>query len=265
LIVPIATIIYIALYALGNHYAFDSATTSTLRGPQGLVDARTLIGATLVGLSMFSTLFLASVVGVFLTFNAVRGDAETGILQGMVVRPIGRGSYLLGRYMGAAGVAVVYAVLLFFSSVVTTSWIGHWSPTQPLLSAVCLAAGVALVTALSLVGSVFMTTTANGIAVFMLYGAGLLAGLLGQVGNTIGSENLERIGTIGSWVLPFEAVYQAGLATLTSGATGITRVIVQLGPLGGAQQGGGGLAPYVVVYLLAIGGLGLMSFARRDL
>ena len=34
--------------------------------------------------------------------------------------------------------------------------------------------------ALSLLGSVFLSATANGIAIFMLFGAGLAAGLLGQ-------------------------------------------------------------------------------------
>ena len=264
LIVPIATVLFVGLYALGNHYAFDR-TTGNLRGPQGLVDARTLAGATLVGLSMFSTMFLASVIGVFLTFNSGRGDAETGVLQGIVVRPIGRASYLLGRYIGAAGVAIVYSQVLFFASVLVTRWIGHWFPTQPLLSALCLATGVAIVTALSLVGSVFLSTIANGIGVFMLYGAGLLAGLLGQLGNAIGSDNLARIGTVTSWVLPFEAVYQAGLATLTSGATGLTRVVVQLGPLGGAERGSPALPVFVVGYLIALGTIGITAFSRRDL
>jgi hypothetical protein len=162
-------------------------------------------------------------------------------------------------------VSVVYSQVLFFASVIVTRVIGHWTPTRPFLTALCLGTGVAIMTALSLVGSVFLSTIANGIAVFMLYGAGLLAGLLGQLGNAIGSDNLARIGTVTSWVLPFEAVYQAGLATLTSGATGLTRFVVQLGPLGGAESGGVALAPFVVGYLVALGAIGVAAFARRDL
>ena len=44
-------------------------------------------GATLVGLAMFVTLFLGTVLAVFLTLSAVRGDAERGLLQPLVVRP----------------------------------------------------------------------------------------------------------------------------------------------------------------------------------
>ena len=59
---------------------------------------------------------------------------------------------------------------------------------MPLLS---LAFGVAIIAALSLAGSIVLASTANGIAVFMLFGAGLTAGLLGQIGEGIDSDSLE--------------------------------------------------------------------------
>jgi Cu-processing system permease protein len=121
------------------------------------------------------------------------------------------------------------------------------------------------VIALCLLGSVYLSALTNGIAMFMVYGAGLLAGLLGQLGDALGSETLARTGRVASWVLPFEALYQAGLNALTSSATGLTRVIVQLGPLGGAQAGGPLLPLWAVVYLGTVGAVALLSFARRDL
>ena len=72
-------------------------------------------------------------------------------------------------------------------------------------------AGVVVIAALSLLGSVFLSATANGIAVFMLFGAGLAAGLLGQIGDALSVETLEDVATVSSWLLPFEALYQAGL------------------------------------------------------
>ena len=38
---------------------------------------------------MFATLFLGTVLAIFLTLGVVRGDAERGLLQPLVVRPIG--------------------------------------------------------------------------------------------------------------------------------------------------------------------------------
>ena len=49
---------------------------------------------------MFATLFLGVVLAVFLTLGAIRGDAERGLLQPLLVRPISRRDVLLGRAAG---------------------------------------------------------------------------------------------------------------------------------------------------------------------
>jgi hypothetical protein len=133
------------------------------------------------------------------------------------------------------------------------------------LPAVELAAAVAVVTALSLLGSVFLSSTANGIAVFMVFGAGLTAGLLGQVGEAIGSETLEDIARIASWVLPFEALYQDALSAITADTVGLTKLAVDLGPFGGAQPAGPWLWPWAAAYTGLVGLLAAAGFARRDL
>jgi hypothetical protein len=99
----------------------------------------------------------------------------------------------------------------------------------------------------------------------MLFGAGLVAGLLGQIGEALSSERLERIAAVSSWILPFEGLYQDGLSELTADTTGLTEFAISLGPFGGAQEGGAGLRLWAVAYLLALGAVALGAFARRDL
>ena len=57
-----------------------------------------------------------------------------------------------------------------------------------------LAAGVVVIAAVALLGSVYLSATANGIAVFMVFGAGLVAGLLGEIGEALSSDGLENAG-----------------------------------------------------------------------
>ncbi|HMJ95473.1 MAG TPA: hypothetical protein VK486_06450, partial [Thermoleophilaceae bacterium] len=122
-----------------------------------------------------------------------------------------------------------------------------------------------VIAALSLLGSVFLSATANGIAVFMIFGAGLAAGLLGQIGDALAVQTLQDVAEVSSWVLPFEALYQGGLHSLTQDAGGVTGVIVQLGPFGGAQDAGPGLWLWALVYLGLVGAAARAGFARRDL
>lgn len=263
-IVPIITIGFIGLYALGAHFAFRSAS-GTIDAEQGLLDATALAGSTLVGLSMFMTLFLASSLGIFLTFSAVRGDAEVGVLQQLVVRPVARSGLLAGRFLGASLLCGSYALFLYVACVLVTGVIGDWWPTPLILPGLALLAAVIVVIALTLLGSCFMSALPNGIVMFMVYGAGLLAGLLVQLGEVIGSPALEMTGRITSWALPFEALYQAGLNSLTSGASGLTRVVVQLGPLGGAQAGGPWLPLWAAAYVVGVSLAALWAFGRKDL
>ena len=262
LVVPIATIGFLALYWLGNHYAFESVRDNV---GGGFVDAQVLAGATLVGLSMFMTLFLASSLAIFLTFSTIRGDAEQGLLQPVVVRPVARSGLLMGRFVGTSLVSAVYATFLYAAAVTITWVIGDWHPSPLLPSGLAVVLGVEVVIALSLLGSSIANALPNGIGMFMVYGAGLLAGLLAQLGRALSSPSLETTGRVASWALPFEALYQAGLYNLTSSTSGVTRVVVQLGPLGGAAAAGWSLVAWSVGYIAVVGALAIAVFARRDL
>ncbi|MEA2506428.1 MAG: type transport system permease protein [Actinomycetota bacterium] len=265
LVVPIATVGFLALYATGNHFAFRHVGNSTTGFGGGLVDQRALAGSTLVGLGMFMTLFLASSLGIFLTFSTIRGDAEQGVLQPLVVRPVARWGVVVGRYVGASVICASYAVFLYAGTVLITWVIGSWAPSPLLLPGVAMVGAVEVVIALSLLGSTVLTALPNGIAMFMLYGAGLLGGLLGELGRVLSSPSLETTGKLTAWVLPYEALYQASLNYLTSSATGLTRVVVRLGPLGGAESGGPFLGVWALIYVIGVGMGCIALFARRDL
>jgi len=253
-VVLVLTALFLFLYWLANHYVFDQL--SQITPPSDVhVDTRTFAGAFLMGLAMFATLFL----------GVVSGDAERGLLQPLVVRPVGRATLLLARFLGAAAVCVGYVLVVYFASLLITGLTGHWWPDQKVGPALELALGVVIVIALSLLGSVVLTSTANGIAIFMLFGAGLVAGLLGSIGHALNSHAVKHASTIASWALPFEALYQDGLGIISSNASGTTGFLLQLGPFGGAFVHGWGIRVWSVGYLCVALALAVFLFGRRDL
>jgi Cu-processing system permease protein len=261
-VVLLLTVAFLGLYAVGTEAAFDSIAGV---GEGTGVDDRVLTGSTLLGLAMFTTLFLGCVLAVFLTLGAVRGDAERGLLQPLVVRPVGRTELLAGRFLAAAGVCAVYVAAVYTAAMLITAAAGGWWPDAAVGPGLGLVAGVVLIAAIALLGSIFLSATANGIAVFMAFGAGLAAGLLGQIGDALSVETLENVAEVASWLLPFEALYQAGLNALTEDARGATGVIVRLGPFGGAQEGGALLWLWSAAYLALVALAARLGFARRDL
>jgi Cu-processing system permease protein len=258
------TVAFLFLFWLANHYVFRDL--STITPPADVhVDTRTFAGAFLVGLAMFATLFLGVVLAVFLTLGVVTGDAERGLLQPLVARPIGRSTLLVARFLGAGGVCVAYVLAVYFAGILITGLTGNWYPDQVVWPGVELAGGVLVVIALSLLGSVVLSSTANGIAVFMLFGAGLVAGLLGSIGHALDSQTIKHASRIVSWALPFEALYQDGLRMITERASGLTGFLLQLGPFGGAYVHGWGIRAWAFGYVLVVVALALVSFARKNL
>lgn len=263
-VVLVLTVVFLFLFWLANHFVFRDV--ATISPPTDVhVGSRTFAGAFLVGLAMFATLFLGVVLAVFLTLGVVSADAERGLLQPLVVRPVGRGTLLLSRFAGAGGVCIVYVLGVYFIAMSITGLTGHWWPNQIVWPGIELAAAVLVVIALSLLGSVVLSGTANGIAIFMLFGSGLVAGLLGSIGHALNSHAIKHASTIASWALPFEALYQDGLRMMTSSTSGLTGFLLQLGPFGGAYVHGWPIRVWAVVYLVAALAVGVALFSRKDL
>jgi Cu-processing system permease protein len=261
-VVLLLTAGFLFLYWLANHYAFQDL--GNVGQPAG-IDARTYAGAFIFGLAMFATLFLGVVLAVFLTLGTVRNDAERGLLQPLIVRPVGRQTLLLARWLGAIAICTPYVLAVYFASMVITGLTGHWWPDRIVVPALELAAGVALVAALSLLGSVFLTAVANGIAIFMVFGAGLVAGLLGTIGHALNSQTLERAAKIAAYIVPFEALYQDALREITADTSGLTGFLLQLGPFGGANVHGATVRLWACAYLVILAVIAAVAFQRRDL
>jgi ABC-type transport system involved in multi-copper enzyme maturation permease subunit len=263
-VVLVLTAAFLALYELGVHFAFAD-TSGFAAGDSKVLDPTAFTGATMFGLAMFAILFLGAVLAAFLTLGVVRGDAEGGLLQPLVARPVGRTPMLLARFAGAASVSAAYVIAVYLCAVVITNAAGQWTPDHVIGPALGLAFAVVVIAALSLLLSTFMSATAQGIAVFMLLGTGLTAGLLGQIGRALNSDTLHSIAQVATWALPFEALYQAGLHALVSETTGLTGVVLQLGPFGGSEAAGPGLVVWSIAYTAGVLAVAVFAFARSDL
>lgn len=262
LVVSLLTAGFLGLFWLGTHQAFTHVQRGAFNGP---IDQHEFAGAVLFGLALFAVLFLGSVLAIFLTIATVRGDAETGVLQALVVRPVGRAEVLLSRWLAAvvvcfAYVAVVYAAVLGILQVT-----GDYAPDRVVGPGFRIACAVAVVAALCVLGSAYLSTTANGIAAFMVFGAGLFAGLLGQVGHGLNNATLERIAHDVSWALPFEALYQDALSLATVDQAGLTGFLLRLGPFGGGVRATSSLWLWLLAYVVAVGAVTVFATGRRDL
>ena len=96
------------------------------------MDENVVRGASVFGLALFATYFLGCVLAIFLTLGAIRGEAERGLLQPLVARPLGRSSLIAGRLLAAASICVPYVAVVYGIVLVLTRQTLHWAPDRQL-------------------------------------------------------------------------------------------------------------------------------------
>jgi len=259
--------LFVALYSLGVHFIWAEITRdieSGKRGPGGVAEVRQLVPATMFGLAMFGTWFLSAVAATFLAAGGIRGEAERGVLQHVLVRPVARDTVLLARLAAAALLAIGFLLLVLACCALATRLVTGWGPSHLVRALLLLAFGTTAITAVAAAISVRLHGAAAGIATLMLFGTGLVGGLLEQLGQGINVASVRRSGEWLSTALPFESLYQAALHEITSDIPGVSGIVVRLGPFGGARAASTSLALWALTWTAAIGALAIWRLRRRD-
>jgi ABC-type transport system involved in multi-copper enzyme maturation permease subunit len=255
----VLTAVFLGLYTLGC--SFVHVPQANIIGEKVDVYA----AAVIFGLAVFAIYFFGVSLAIFLTISAVRGDAEQGVLQALIVRPLARWQFLFGRLLAAITVAVIYVAITFAAALAITDVTLGWTPHHALAAGLEISAAIAVVAVVSMLSSVYLSGVANGIGIFMLFGAGLFGGLLGQIDANGSFPKLGQTATVIRYVTPFEWLYQSSLGRLIQGENGITQIALGLGPFGGSVQGGTTVWLWSAVYVLVVAGATVFAFARRDL
>jgi ABC-type transport system involved in multi-copper enzyme maturation permease subunit len=258
--------VFVILYALGTHFIWKDVSGEIARtsNPVRAAELRQLVPATLFGLAIFATWFLAAVAATFLAAGGIRGEAEHGILQHVLVRPVARHTVLAARLSAAAILAITFLVAVLSCCALVTRVITGWMPGNIPQAFLLLALGTFAISSVAVAVSVRLHGAAAGIATLMLFGTGLIGGLLEQLGQGIKVSSVQESGEWVSTLLPFEAMYQAALHEITSDISGVSGVIVRLGPFGGARETSIGLILWTLAWSAAIIALATRRLRRSD-
>jgi ABC-type transport system involved in multi-copper enzyme maturation permease subunit len=132
-----------------------------------------------------------------------------------------------------------------------------------------LAAGIGLmvlqgwvVLTLTITGGTRLSTLANGVMAFMMYGIAFIGGWVEQIGALLRNETAVDIGIVTSLIMPGEILWKKALSLFNPGLSGSP---FETGPFAVASQPSGLMITYAVLYLLGLLALALVSFSRRDL
>lgn len=257
----IASAVFLGLLALGFRLLSQQFGDRVSDNVQVVMAA-----SVLTGLGLYVVSFLASFLAMIVAAGSVGAEADTGVLQAIIVRPIARWQWFVQRWLAFAGLAVVYVVLMTAAVLLIGRIFAGYRPigVLPLISLMSLQ--VVFLLTIGMLLSCRLSAMATGVVAFFYFGISWLGGFIGFVGRVFEQSSLATVGTVVSLLAPSDQIWKS--ASHFAAPKGIP-----LGSLGdqvdlpfmSLQQP----SPVFIVWaclvtVLALA-LGARAFTRRDL
>ncbi|MDB5056419.1 MAG: hypothetical protein JWM44_4469 [Bacilli bacterium] len=231
-------------------------------------------GAIILSLGFFFGSFVTAFLAIFSAVGVIAGEAEQGVLQAILPRPITRWQWFLGRWLGFVSLGITYAALLFGAIL----FIAEFHAMVPgdavtmLKSFALFAFVVPLLISVAMAGSCFFSALGNGVFMVMLFGAGWLSGMIEKI-TAMGlfeGERFKPLHTISgllSLVMPTDALQSRMLAELFSlnDLKDLIDLNHSLGPFALNQVPSTTFILYAFCYMLVALLMGIFFFRKKDL
>jgi ABC-type transport system involved in multi-copper enzyme maturation permease subunit len=250
---------FLAVFGLGFNFIMDDLAQSGA-GPNQLVQNEIANFLTLAGLYVVN--FLTIMMSVLTSVDTVSGEIATGTIQSIITKPIRRWEIMFGKWLGFNIMLLLYVLLMAGGIMGLVWWIGDYTTPNGLQGIWLLWLNGMLMLSISLAGGAFLSTLANGVLVFGLFGVAFVGGWIEQIGSVISNQAAINIGIASSLILPSEAIWRRATFELQSPL---------VSAVGFSPFTAGGSVPsplmiyYGVAYLLVVLGIGAWIFSRRDL
>jgi ABC-type transport system involved in multi-copper enzyme maturation permease subunit len=253
---------FLAIYGIALHFAAKELLAT---GPAGMSELmRREASAQMLYMGLFPASFLVAATAVFAAAGTISSEVDSGVMHGVLSRPIRRTELVLGKFLGLAVMLAVFAAVLNGAIIA----LAHWQIGAPLNN---WAAGLAVLVlepmpllALALLGSTRLPTLANGILCIAVYAIGFIGGLIEQIGGLIQNTTMVNIGIVSSLLMPLDALHRKALSLLLPQG-----LLLQSG--GGPLGVGANTTPsvwmvvYAILYVAVVVFLATRAFRSRDL
>ncbi len=210
---------------------------------------------------LYAVSFLTLMMAVLTSVDTLSGEIASGTIHTMVSKPLRRWEIVFGKWLGFSGMLTLYLLLMAGGVILIVYWLAGYTAPNVWAGLFLMWLNINLILSVSLFGGSFLSTLANGVLVFGLYGVAFIGGWIEQFGALLKNPTAINIGIISSLILPSEALWKRAVYEMQSplaGALGFT-------PFSSTSTPSPLMIGYAVVYLLVMLLLAMRQFSGRDL
>jgi Cu-processing system permease protein len=263
----VLTLVYLILFGLGVHFLKGNVSSASGNN----VMATKMIATELFSMGLYMATVLTGLLAAFIGVGAISGEIESGTAYALLVKPVSRAKILLGKFLGYALMLGVYSMLFFLAIWGLFAWqFGMVLPGVWLVLPLFLCQPLIML-GLAFLGSTIMSTLANGITLFLLYGVALVGGMIEQIGAMVSmtsssaSTALINIGIVSSLLLPVDTLYRRAMYLLMAQTGSVQKMLNALGPFGSGSAPSNVMMVYTFIYLGVCLWLATCFFKRKDI
>jgi ABC-type transport system involved in multi-copper enzyme maturation permease subunit len=173
-----------------------------------------LTTAQLLGLVLFALSFMGALGMSFVAAPTIGGELESGVALGLLARPVRRSEVLLGKWLGLVGLAVGYVAIVGGAEIAAAETGTGYRVPDPLAAVALLAAQAVVLLSLALLLSTLISPMAAGVVSVGLFGAAWVAGLVGDIGQSLHDSSVAEVGTVDHLLLPTDGLWNGVMNAL---------------------------------------------------
>jgi Cu-processing system permease protein len=258
------SVLFLALYAFGFKLLVDDFETFNEQrsGMPAQVLPYEIQASAMVMLGLYTVNFLAGIMTIFAAVGAISSEIESGTLHAVLSKPIARWEVIAGKYAGFVIMISAYIAFMVGGVVLVSTSVGNYTPPNVMQGTALIILVSMILLSLTMLGSTLLSTMANGITVFMLYGMALTGGLVEQIGTALSNDTMVRIGVTSSILLPSDAMWKLASYVVQPA---IAVNLIGPNPFGTAKPPSTFAVQYAVAYCLVLVVASMFVFRRRDI
>ena len=251
-------LIYLAIYGVGFYYV-NQDTTSSQFGPSLLELNQIRNFLFMAGLYVVN--FLTVMMAVLTSVDTLSGEIASGTIHTLVSKPLQRWEIVVGKWLGVVGMLSLYLLLMAGGTIVLVYAISGYIAPNVLRGLSLIWLNAILLLGVSLAGGAVLSTLANGVLVFGMFGIAFVGGWIEQIGSFIQNQTAVNVGIISSLLIPSEALWKRAAFEMQS------PLVSALGfsPFTAASMPSQVMVFYGMIYAILALMLAIRLFSKRDL
>jgi len=255
--------VFVALYAVGFYFAYTDFEKTAAAGGAYTGWPGELFASALMTAGLYVISFLVIVVTVLTSVGTISSEIDTGTIHTIAAKPIRRWEIVIGKWLGHGLMMTVFTILMAAGVMLSTLIISGYGTSTAVPTVAVLVLESLVVLSLTMLGSSLMSTLANGVVVFMVYGLAFVGGWVEQFGAMLESKVATQIGIISSLLMPSEALWRYASALVQEGGRRST-IMQAFGPFIVVSRPTDAFIVYSVVYTLVMLLFTVRVFNKRD-